>query len=158
MKALKINDTISLFFTTVVDMLTLGIEDEEDFAISVDRKYWENKGTKESLLIADKLLELTKEFTEGYTLKYNKHYIGLAKDGLSKNFISFVPRKEAVILHIKHTVDEEIDKILNDSALDVISYDRKWNQYRIRIKENDIETNRKILVDLINKAYKLYMG
>ena len=47
-KALRIENTISLLFTTVVDEMALATE-EEDESIKVDRKYWEDKGSEESV-------------------------------------------------------------------------------------------------------------
>lgn len=41
-KALKIEENISLFFTTVLDVINLGTEEEEAEKEITDRKYWEN--------------------------------------------------------------------------------------------------------------------
>lgn len=95
MKAIKIDSGITLFFTTVLDVLTLGTEEEDELEV-VDRKYWETKGSKESLKLADSMLTIVEEVVPGFALKYNKHYIGLSnKLGISKNFISMTPRKKA---------------------------------------------------------------
>ena len=51
MKAVKIGDAISLLFTTVIDELNLGTDEEDELEI-VDRKYWETKGSKDSLKLA----------------------------------------------------------------------------------------------------------
>lgn len=156
MKALKIENNISLFFTTVVDELTLGTE-EEDEQETVDRQYWENKGTKDSVQMADEILNIVEEFAPGYSLKYNKHYIGMSKNGISQNFISFVPRKSAMILHIKHRQNDEIQNLLDSSDLDILTYDRQWKEYRLRLKEPDIGNNNETLKALINRAFDSYM-
>jgi hypothetical protein len=157
MRTVKIGDSVSLFFTIVVDELNLGTEEEDDQE-PVDRKYWEAKGSKESVKLADKILDLIKDFAGGFSLKYNKHYIGLSIDGVSKNFISFVPRKNAIILHVKHEQNEEIQELLDSSDFDILSYDRQWKQYRLRLKASDIENNRLVLVQLIENAYIAYMS
>ena len=157
MKALKIENNISLFFTTVVDELTLGTE-EEDEQETVDRQYWENKGTKDSVQMADEILNIVEEFAPGYSLKYNKHYIGMSKNGISQNFISFVPRKSAMILHIKHRQNDEIQNLLDSSDLDILTYDRQWKEYRLRLKEPDIGNNSETLKSLINRAFDSYMS
>lgn len=77
MKAVKIGDSISLLFTTVIDELNLGTEEEDELEI-VDRKYWETKGSKDSLKLADSILQMVLELDPGFILKYNKHYIGLS--------------------------------------------------------------------------------
>jgi len=137
MKGLKVGEGVSLIFSTVVDALSLGTE-EEDEGETVDRKYWESRASKESLRVVDRLLELTKDYAPGFSLKYNKHYIGVANQGISQNFVSYVPRRSAVILHLRHNEDEAVQKRLDESDLDVLSYDRQWKQYRIRLKETDL--------------------
>lgn len=74
MKAVKIGDTISLLFTTVIDELNLGTDEEDELEV-VDRKYWETKGSKESLKLVDSVLQMVLELDNGFILKYNKHYM-----------------------------------------------------------------------------------
>ncbi len=156
MKAIKIGDSFSVFFTTVVDVLSLGTEEEEEQE-TVDRKYWENKGLEDSIKLADDLLKIVTEFAPGYVLKYNKYYIGISKDGIVQNFVSFIPRRNAVILHIKHEQNDEIDEKLKATDLDLLSFDRQWNQYRIRLKKDDIKVNSELIQELCKKAYSAYM-
>lgn len=157
MKALKVENGFSLFFTTVIDELILGTEEDEEHEI-VDRKYWEMKGAKESVKLADDILKLIDDIVQGYSLKYNKHYIGLQKDGISKNFVSFVPRKKVMLLHVKHDLSDGIEKLLAESDFDILSYDRQWKQYRLRLSGKDIESNTEALVKLITMAYESYMS
>ena len=157
MKAVKVADSITLFFTTVLDVLTLGTEEEDEREV-VDRKYWESKGTKESLKLADTLLNLVDEIAPGYSLKYNKHYIGLQKQGLSQNFVSIIPRKKAVLLNAKHDQVEEVTSMLKETDMDVLAYDKQWGQYRLRLTESDIQQNKQTLLQLIGKAYSSYMA
>ena len=156
MKAIKFEDKITLVFTKILDEFSFGLEEEDEDYIGVDRSYWEQKGSKESLEIVDNLLELIKSFAPGFSLKYNKHCIGLTKDGISKNFVSFVPRKKTVILSIKHPKISEVDDRLENSDLDLLSYDNYFKLYRVRIKKQDIETNSDLLIELMQKAYENY--
>ena len=159
LKAVRINDSISLFFTTVLDELNLTAEDEEEAEKEItDRNYWEKTGSKKTLQLVDRIFEISDERFPGFQLKYNKYYIGMNKDGISQNFISFTPRKTTVILSLKHEKEAEVDQMLTDSDFDVMSYDKQWNQYRIRLKESDIEDNKDLLSSLIEKAYKKYMN
>ena len=157
MKALRVQGGISLFFTTVIDELNLGTE-EDDEQEMVDRIYWESKGTKDSVRLADRIVAQIEPIAPGYSLKFNKHYIGLSKDGVSQNFISFVPRKKVMLLHLKHEQTEEIEQILSESDFDILAYDRQWKQYRLRLTEKDILNNREALMKLISMAYKSYMS
>lgn len=95
--------------------------------------------------------------SEGYQLKYNKPYIGLAKDSIAKNFVYFQPQKSTVVVSIKHPIDENFDALLNESDLEKLAYDRQWNNYRVRItNENDIQRNEGLLKKLFEKAYQNY--
>ena len=96
--------------------------------------------------------------TGEYSLKYNKHYIGLVKNNIANNFINFVPRKSAVIISIKLEQTDEVDEIIQASDLDALAYDKQWSQYRIRIKENDLESNIDVLLELVKKAKDSYMS
>lgn len=155
-KALKLDDKISLFFTKVLDVINLGCEDEFDEKEIVDRTYWENLSSKETLNLIDLILKISTEFAPEFQLKYNKHFIGLSKDGIARNFISFNPRRTQVILNIRYDKNDEFDNLLNETDIDFLSYNRK--HYRLRLNEKDIMTYKEKLFTLINKAYKRYMN
>ena len=63
MQAVKTGDSVTLVFTKVLDELSRGYidEDEDAEAAPSDRAYWEKKGSKETLGLADKLLVVLKE-------------------------------------------------------------------------------------------------
>jgi hypothetical protein len=155
MKAIKVGDAMTLVFTTVLDVISQGTE-EEDEAEVTDRNAWESKGSKESLGLADMVQAMVDEVVPGFSLKYNKHYIGLSKQGVSKNFISLIPKKKTIILHIKLPQSEETQAILDGTDMDVMPYDKTWNRYRIRLTEKDLKQNESTLLLLLKAAYDSY--
>lgn len=157
MKALKIDDTISLFFTKVLDAINVGTEEEFEPPGIVNREYWEKLSSKETLKLVDSVLSISNEIIPGFQLKYNKYYVGMSKDGISKNFISFYPRKTSIILIIKYENNPEFDDLLKETDIDILSYDKQWNQYRLRLNESDIIKYKDLLLKLIGKAYRRYM-
>ncbi|MBB2918318.1 hypothetical protein [Cupriavidus alkaliphilus] len=157
-KAVKIGDTISLFFTKVLDENKFDLLEEESASEPTDKEYWEKKATKESLRLTEKIMSSLGEITSEYSLKYNKHYIGLAKNNIANNFIAFVPRKSAVLLNIKLEQTDEINEIVAESDADALSYDKQWNQYRLRIKESDLNNNLDMIKDLALRAKNEYMS
>lgn len=157
-KAVKVEDTISLFFTKVLDENKFDLFEEENGSEPTDKEYWEKKATKDSLKLTEKIMASLEEITSEYSLKFNKHYIGLAKNNIANNFISFVPRKSAVLLYIKLEKTDEIDEIIEESDVDVLAYDKHWNQYRLRIKENDLSTNISVIKDLAMRAKEAYLS
>ncbi len=71
-KAVKIGDAISLFFTKVLDENKFDLLEEDTAAEPTDKEYWEKKATKESLKLTEKIMSSLEEATQEYSLKYNK--------------------------------------------------------------------------------------
>lgn len=143
---------MALIFTTVLDELTLGLE-EEDEPVPSDRAYWISQTSAEIVGIADSLLELIQRFAPGYELKYNKYYIGLTQNKRVNNFVSFNPRKKGLIVAMKIKYTDEIQKQLDDAGLEVLAYDKQWNQFRFRLTKRDLESTRDTLATLMQAAY-----
>lgn len=159
MSALKFGDQVSLVFTKVVDALALGLPDEDEEVQAVtDRSYWENRATKESVTLADDMLNLIKTFAPGFELKYNKFYIGLAKDGQPNNFALFRPKKNSLRAEIRLKSSLDVDRQLEEAAIDVMDYDQRWGAYRVRVTKNDIKKHSELLLQLLKRAYGLELG
>lgn len=146
---------VSLIFTTVLDEVNLRlVEEDEETKEVTDRNYWEtNRGTKQTVALADQLLEIVKEFSPHLELKYNKYYIGLAKNGQPNNFAIFRPKKSSLLLEIRLKQSTEIQEKLDDAKLDTMDYDSKWGRYRIRVDKNDITKHKELLKDLLKLSF-----
>ncbi|RMH37300.1 MAG: hypothetical protein D6690_02735 [Nitrospirae bacterium] len=155
MTALKTGDQVGLVFTTVVDQFVLGLVDEDEETQEVtDRAYWEKRGSKKTVAMADEFLEIAKKYDESLELKYNKFYIGLAKDGQPRNFIIVRPKKGFIRFEPKLKSSPETTERLESAGLDVMDYDARWGRYRIRLKPGEIEANREILEAIVKEAYE----
>lgn len=157
MTAIELHGAITLVFTKVLNVLTLAT-DEEDEGEIVDRRYWEAKASEASLKLMDVLVDRLQTFAAGFAANYNKHYIGLSRNGISQNFVEFTPRKTTVILGLKHPQDESIQAMIDQSDLDMLAYDHRWNQYRLRLTERDVRDNESTLTQLMNLAHDSYMA
>jgi hypothetical protein len=155
-KAVKIGDNISLFFTKVLDEAKFDLLEEDSLSEPTDKAYWENRATKDMLKLTEKILQKLSDSTSEYNLKYNKHYIGLEKNNIANNFISFVPRKSVVILNIKLEKTDESDELIENSDLDTLAYDKQWKQYRLRLTSNDLDSNFEIVQKLVEQAKSDY--
>lgn len=154
MNAYKIKDDYFLLFTTVLDEMSLGLSEEEEIKEVTDRNYWETiRGTKKTVAIADELLNLISEFAPGYELKYNKFYIGLAKDGQPDNFVIFRARKSSLNMELRLKRSDEIEKMLEDAGLDLMNYDKRWGRYRIKLSKQDVNKHKELIIDLLKMAY-----
>ncbi len=156
MCALNVGDHTTLVFTTVMNELSRGLidEDEDAEAAPSDRAYWENRASKNTVQLADDLLAIAKTFEPSLELKYNKFYIGLARDGQAYNFISFRPRRSAINLELNHPRSDEIDALIDEAGFETLEYDARWGRYRLQLLKNDIENKGEALKRLIGAAYE----
>jgi hypothetical protein len=154
MQAIVVGDSIGLIFTKVLDEVQLGLVDEdEEVQESTDRGYWEEKGSANTVKIADRLVEMIQQFAPGYELKYNKHYIGLALKGRPNNFAQFRPQRTALRFEVKLPKSDETSKRLEGTGLEVLEYDRQWGYYKIRLSAEDAEKYRDLLTSLMKEAF-----
>lgn len=153
MNAYKNGNDYWLTFTKVLNEVSLGVVEDEEIKEVTDRNYWEKRGTSQTVEIADGILSLIVEFAPGYELKYNKFYIGLAKDNQPDNFVIFRPRKTSLNMEIRLAQSEETEKALENTGLDLMDYDNKWGRYRIRISKHDLDKYKDLISSLLKKAY-----
>lgn len=157
MNALRIGNQVGLEFTTVVDQLVLGDEDEE-IQEPADRTYWESRVGKEIVAMADECLELAKQCDHSLALKYNKRYIIPEKNGRPSSFIVIIPMKSFIRLSLRLKNSQETTEHMENAGLDVMDYHRRTGRYRIRLKPGEIEKNKEILVQIIKEAYEENAG
>lgn len=75
-----------------------------------DRSYWEKRGSKATVGLADDMLEIIKEFNPAFELNYNKFYIGLTHNGQSNNFAIFRPKKSFLRLEVRLKKSDELEE------------------------------------------------
>lgn len=103
-----------------------------------DRAYWEQKASKETVELVEKIFEGLGEITRGYSLRYQtESYIAIEIDSRAIGFISFRPLKnEFVWIAFQLEKTKQIDKIIKVSGIEN-SYE--GSQYELKIKELNIE-------------------
>lgn len=154
MNAVQLGESVSLVFTTVLDQVRLGLVDEDEEAHeATDRSYWEARGSKATVAMVDEALEIVREVAPGLELKYNKFYIGLAKQGQPNNFVIFRPQKNGIRLEPRLSRNEEIERKIEAAGLDVMEYDNRWGRYRIRFAKGDIKKHAAVLRELYQAAF-----
>lgn len=152
--AYKMENDVSLAFTKVIDRLTIGNDEEEQFEVT-DRNYWENTSTPKIMKQVDEIFKCVKDYAEGYELKYNKFYIGLAKDGIANNFVLFRPKKNYLYLAFKTSEDKEKFQLLDKAGLEY-SYVPRWKELRVKISGYDEYKKHQELLDNLAKASMEY--
>ncbi len=151
-KALKIGDVISLFFTKVLDEVRLDLLESDDAAEPTDRNYWEKKVGKKQMNFLDGLYEKFAEEIGEYKMKYNKYYIGLEQNGMANNFITLKPSQKAVVLEIKLEKTQDVDELLENSGLELLTYDNQYRLYRIKFVTDKKIEDENLVKDLISRA------
>ena len=155
MNAISVGEHVSLVFTTVLDQMNLGLVDEDEEVEEVtDRAYWEERGSKGTVALADELLDTIHKFDSALNLKYNKFYIGLAKDDHPNNFVVFRPKKNACRVEIRLPQSTELEKRLDDAGLDMMDYDKRWGRYRIRLSKSELKKHEALLEEILKNAYE----
>ena len=149
--AFETPDGVGLLFTKVLDTVEPEYIDEDEEP--TDRRYWETKGTPETVGMADKILELCRQFIPSAELNYNKHYIGFRVEGRACNFAICRPQKSALRLKICLPQSEETDEYISSAEFDFLDYDRRM--YRLRLTAQDLSAKSEALVALLEQAYEL---
>ncbi len=149
LQAIKIGDDIQLSFVKVLDRVTLGTDEEEETE-PTDRNYWEKKCSV--LKAVDAIFKDVSQYALGFELKYNKAYIGLAKNGTTSNFIFFRPKKKYVYLITRCEETPERNEMLDNTDLEW-TYRPRNGGYRIKInKSEEYMKNKKVIESLIQDA------
>lgn len=153
LSAYKTEKGIMLTFTKILGKLTF--EDEDDgLEEAKDRNYWEHRSTPKILKMVDLIFNDLAEYTNGCELKYNKYYIGIQKEGVAKNFISFTPKKAFLYIRTKGDEDQELIDSLENAGVETKYEDSK---YCIRInRSEDYQNNKENIKKLVEMSMKRF--
>ena len=159
MNAYKLKNQVMLTFTTVLDVLPLGLVDEDETVAEVtDRAYWEERATKSTVGLVDSILEIAKTLDPSLELNYTKFYIGLAREGRPTTFLLLRPQKRAVKVEVKHPRSEELEDSLRQAGIEDVDYESREGRYRLRLEKGEVKKHSEPLAAVITKAYEAYVG
>ena len=152
MTALEVAEQgVALVFTKVLDHVALGTE-EDDGGVPTTREDWEKRSTPEIMRqVVDRIHKWIEREDERVALKYNKHYIGLAKDGVANNYVAMKPRKGRVVVEFRIQQSEEVTAMIDEAGIGTLPY--KWGSYRVTIPNKGVLVqHRELLHDLIRRS------
>jgi hypothetical protein len=155
-RALEVNGMLTLSATTVLDLTSLGTDEDDAPAESTDRNYWLTKSSEKTLALVDSVIKILQTIDPSFQPKYNKPYIGIAKNGIPNNFVSFQPRKDHTIMAFRIPRSDEISSLLDEAGIEVLEYQIKWGQYRIRIFSDTLMNHSGLILSLIQRAHGSY--
>lgn len=157
MRAVQLGNAVSLVFTTVLDKVQRGLVDEdEEIQETTDRHYWETHGSKPTVAMADELLEIIHQVDPRLELKYNKFYIGLARNGQPDNFVVFRPKKSNIRVELRLERSDTVEQKLDGAGLDVMDYDDRSSRYRLRLSKGDVKKHLDLLTELLTASFRAY--
>lgn len=158
MSAITIGDNVTLVFTTVLDQRIGFALEEEEIQEVTDRSFWEKRSSKPIVSLADDVLTKLKLIDPGLELKYNKFYIGLAKDTKIVNFVIMKPMKTAIRVEPRLKKSVEIEEQLENAGLDLLDYSSRDNRYRIRLTKPELTKHAELLQSLFLQSYQENIG
>ena len=152
MRALEVNGIITLSATRVLDLFSIGTEEDDEPGSATDRDYWVNRSSRESVMLTESMLALIHEVVPGVSLKYNKYYIGISRDGIANLWVKFRPRKGHVIAEFRIPRSDDTTALIEAGDLEQLAYDTRWGNYRIRLTQPDLAKHRDLLLELLHRA------
>ena len=160
LQAFRVDGALTLVATRVIDMLSLATEEEDEGTV-VDRAYWEQgkgRGSPVSLQIFDSLMELIRMVEPDLEPNFNKHYIGLQRNQVARNFITSTPRRKHLGVGFRIPRSAALDEQIEASGLDLFGYNTRYRSYVLRLTQHDLTDARETLLDLIRQARAAYPG
>lgn len=158
LNAFEVNGDIGINCVKVLDLAqNMGWEDEGTSTKAVtDRAYWEKKATPKALKFTDDFFDYIKHVLadDNLELKYNRHYITTAHNGVVDNFLAFKPRKQLGIkVEFRIPQDDELTARIEEN-LDLVTYNTRWRRYIIRFTESSFQANQALVKELVLLASK----
>lgn len=130
--AYKVGEDIALTFTKILDEIHPGSPDDDTDVQPTDRDYWEKRSTQKMLKLVDGLVDEVRKVEPKAQINYNKHYIGLTVDGVSHNFVHFIPRKGHVLMLFRGVPEQGVLRHLEELGLEAEAKPQ-WNRLNLRL-------------------------
>ena len=149
LNALSVDDKILLSFTTVLDEVVPGDEDEDNGG-DVDRDYWEKRASKESLEIVDLCVGIIREVDPSLGPKYSKFYIGLADQVRARNAVVFRPKKKFIRVEARCSDRDTWRAKLEEAG--VVTFVRKSARLHLRLTKQEAVQHTELLKELFHAS------
>jgi len=134
------------------------IRSEETESEEIDRDYWEEKSSRESMEILDSCFKIINEAEPDTKLNYTRNYIGLSLNSKQLNIVRLMPKHSFLKAKIfVNDIDDWIKK-LETAGFKVHLKGRDSDRFIFRINNESIIPNKSLLKDLFVAAYKYCRG
>lgn len=152
MRALEIDGAITLHATKVLDLALPAVEEEDAPGADTDRSFWVQKSSPAVMETLNNILEIVNYIGQPMSLKYNKQYIGLHRNQVPDNFVELVPRRQALQARFRISRSDEVDALIDNSTLTMLTYDVQQRKYTVNIRPSEVDENIDLLRYLVQRA------
>ena len=98
-------------------------------------------------------MELIRKNDPNIGFKYNKYYVGLARNGAPDNYITLRPsKKSALLIDIRLPRNDALTTRIEDADIESLTYNTRSGRYRIKITGRDLTDNAELLAEMIDFA------
>ncbi len=155
MNAIQVGDNIALNFVKVLDEVVLGEDDEDDDpGQATDRKYWEEKASKDTVELADECLGIIREIKGDFDLAFKKQYIGIAEDGRPNNFVVFKPKRQVFRIEARVSDRNKWQERLEDAGFVVLEGISVHRRFIFTATRQEITVQRALLKELFEECHQ----
>jgi hypothetical protein len=156
LNALRIDDTVLLDFTRVLDLYEPPEDIDELASETVDRNYWENRSNAKSISIMDDIMSIARKAYPELKVTYNKHHVAMGTQ--RRNFMWFHPRKREGYCHFDIRVGRDnLESAKSDlEEIGIPFTPRKEDILSVALQLQDFKQHGGKLSELINKALVSY--
>ncbi len=155
LSAIRIGDQVLLQFTKVLDEIERGEDDEErGIGETVNRDFWEKKGSKLSLGVADSCLAHLQECDSRISFSYRQQYIGLTVDGIVNNFVVFKAKKQ--FLKVEAKIQDRDAWLARLDEAGMVTFPDAPQRKRVvfRLTQQELQTHQELLSELFSACYE----
>ncbi len=153
MSALRFeNHGVALVFTTVMDELTRGLDEEDEGEqVVTNRSYWEERSGKDVMQMLDELFASIRSCDAGLALAYKKFYVGLARKEIAENFVIFCPRKNHLRIEIRLPQSDAAERKMEEAGVD-FEYAKRYSRYFIKLTKSIFAQQKAVLDEVLKLA------
>ena len=153
MSATELGDRYGLLFTRILDHQPREAMDESD--PEVDASYWEKKSVPFAMRAVREIAEYARaNLNKNIELSFKTNHIGTSIQGQVSNFVTFHPLKRFLRVNFHCSRTGDFDKRLEDWGVDWEYKSGRFPRYRVRLLENEIHGNDKLIGDLLKQSYE----
>ncbi|MBL0113546.1 MAG: DUF262 domain-containing protein [Saprospiraceae bacterium] len=129
------------------------VESEE-----IDRSYWEENSSRESLGVLDSCYTIIKEIQPLLSLNYTQSYISLTQGSKRQNFVIFTPKQSFIKGGILTDNSDVWVKKLSESGFKINSVGQRTGRIRFRISRDQVLNQRTLLMELFKSSCENWLN